>query len=94
MEPGPQIRTTVWFSGRVQGVGFRYTACNVARRFQITGYVRNLADGRVESVIEGERQEVDRFLSALRTEMSGNIRNEQRQESPCTGEFNGFDVRY
>ena len=94
MEPGPRIRTTVWFSGRVQGVGFRYTACNVARRFSIEGYVRNLADGRVEAVIEGDRQEIERFLSALRSEMSGNIRNEQRQESPLTGEFNGFDVRY
>lgn len=94
MEPGPRIRTTVWFSGRVQGVGFRYTACGVARHFEISGFVKNLPDGRVEAVIEGGPGEIERFLSALRAEMSGNIRDEQSQESKATGEFIGFDVRH
>jgi acylphosphatase len=94
MEPGPRIRTTVWFSGRVQGVGFRYTACGVARHFEISGYVQNLPDGRVEAVIEGGQGEVERFLAALRSEMHGNIRGEQRQDSSATGEYVGFDVRH
>ena len=94
MEPGASIRRTVWFSGRVQGVGFRYTACGLAREFDVAGYVRNLPDGRVELLIEGRGAEVDRFLTAVRSEMAGNIREMQHQESQATGEFIGFDVRF
>lgn len=88
------IRRTVLFSGRVQGVGFRYTACRVAENYAVTGYVRNLADGRVEAVIEGESGEIDRFLTALKSEMSANIRDVRQHESPGGGEFLRFEVRF
>ena len=52
-------------TGRVQGVGFRYQTEHVARSFDVTGYVRNLADGRVELMAEGDRDEVCRFLAAV-----------------------------
>jgi acylphosphatase len=54
-------RMTVFFSGHVQGVGFRYTAKTVAAGFEITGTIRNLPDGRVELVAEGTREELDAF---------------------------------
>ena len=88
------IRRTVLFSGRVQGVGFRYTTCRVAEDHAVTGYVRNLPDGRVETVIEGDKDEVDRFLAALKTEMASYIREVQQHESPAAGEFRRFDVRF
>jgi acylphosphatase len=88
------IRLTVHFSGRVQGVGFRYTAAQVAQGFDVRGYVRNLPDGRVELVAEGRRGNLERFLEALRIEMDGYIRDIQRLEGPPTGEFSGFDIRH
>ena len=88
------IRRTVLFSGHVQGVGFRYTACHVARRFQVAGYVRNLPDGRVESVIEGEEDEVNRFVNAVAEEMSPGIRGVKYHDTAVTGEFSGFEIRF
>ena len=88
------IRRTVLFSGRVQGVGFRYTACRVATAFEVTGCVRNLADGRVETVIEGDAEEIDAFVRTLGEEMAGYIRDTQSREEPATAEFADFAVRY
>ncbi len=87
-------RRTVYYSGRVQGVGFRYTATSIARRYRVAGYVRNLPDGRVELVAEGEPQELDRFLGELETVMERYIRETQVVRSPATGEFQGFSIRY
>jgi len=53
-------------SGRVQGIGFRYFALDAGRRENLRGYVRNLEDGRVEAVAEGEAESVDRFERAIR----------------------------
>jgi acylphosphatase len=55
----------VFYEGRVQGVGFRYTCKNLARGFDVTGTVRNLPDGRVELQCAGEQEEVEAFLSAI-----------------------------
>lgn len=87
-------RATVHYSGRVQGVGFRAAACGVARRYAVTGYVRNLPDRRVELVTEGERREVDRFLDEVAETMSGHIREATVDRSAATGEFAGFSIRY
>ena len=57
----PRVRRRVHFSGRVQGVGFRFTCQSLARGFDVAGHVRNLADGRVELVAEGESSELDAF---------------------------------
>lgn len=90
----PLVRWTVLFSGHVQGVGFRYTTQSVAGGFAVTGYVRNMRDGRVELVAEGAAEEVERFVSALQDEMGGYIREREVCKSPATGEFTGFGVRY
>ena len=86
------IRKTVHYSGRVQGVGFRYTACQVAGGFEVVGFVRNLADGRVELVAEGVSDELTHFLHAVGERMGGHIRETKMHESPATAEFDGFSI--
>ena len=87
------IRKTIHFFGNVQGVGFRYTTRSVATEFAVVGYVRNLSNGSVELVAEGNEAEVERFLEMLRNRMSVHIDRKEVRESPATGEFAGFDVR-
>jgi acylphosphatase len=94
MKPSLQQRMTVQYSGRVQGVGFRYTTQSIARRYTVTGYVCNLPDGRVELVAEGERVELDAFLMEIRERFFSNIRDERRDSQPATGEFSGFEIRH
>ena len=86
------IRCEVQYSGRVQGVGFRFNAQWIARGFHVTGFVRNLPDGRVQLVAEGEETEVDRFLAKVADSMAGNISHTEEQRSAATGEFGGFEI--
>jgi acylphosphatase len=86
-------RRQIYFSGRVQGVGFRYTAREIAARFSVQGFVRNLADGRVELVVEGEADELDRFLAALAAEMGRFIASQESTTTAATRAFSGFEVR-
>ncbi len=88
------IRKTVYYCGRVQGVGFRYTARRVARGFAITGYVRNMDDGRVELVAEGELEEVQRFVDEVDYQMRQYIQDAQVSQLPGTGELAGFEIRH
>ena len=88
------VRHTVLFSGRVQGVGFRYSAVAIARRFAVAGYVRNLGDGHVELVAEGDGDEVSRFIAAIRDHMVENITDVEIAESAATGEYATFAVRH
>ena len=60
------ISLQVFYEGNVQGVGFRWSVRHVAKGFDVTGWVRNLPDGRVEAVAEGESEAIDRFEVALR----------------------------
>ncbi len=87
------IRQTVYYSGRVQGVGFRYTTSHIARGFQVTGEVRNLPDGRVELIAEGDRQEISKFLDAIAENMAANLKSVDVAQGPATGEFVGFTIR-
>ena len=86
--------STVCYSGHVQGVGFRYTTHSIARAYQVTGFVRNAPDGRVELVAEGEPREVDAFLAEVRERFFNHIRDERRDNCPPTGEFGGFEIRH
>jgi acylphosphatase len=86
-------RMTVFYSGRVQGVGFRYTVKSITPGFEITGAVRNLDDGRVEMIAEGEREELDAFRQAVRgSGLGGLIQREEETFGPATGEFRGFQI--
>jgi acylphosphatase len=87
-------RKHVYYSGQVQGVGFRYTVVRQARGRSVTGFVRNLRDGRVELVAEGEEGEVSRLLVDIDRIMSGYVDNRLVATETPTGEFSGFDVAF
>lgn len=84
----------VFYEGRVQGVGFRYSVKRIAKGFDVTGWVRNLDDGRVELQIAGEDDELRAFLDAVReSELRALIKNESQsvlEEPPVT---RGFEIR-
>jgi acylphosphatase len=92
--PEPLERRELRYSGRVQGVGFRYTARSIAQLHAVAGYVKNLADGRVELVVEGRREEIDVVMRAISAELGRHISDVQETTSPGTGQFNGFDIRF
>lgn len=91
--PSPE-RWEVYYEGRVQGVGFRYTTRRIAAQFAVTGYVKNLPDGRVQVVLEGTPEEMERMLQAIQSVMGRYIGKVTRTRSPATGEFQGFDIRF
>ena len=86
-------RLTVLYSGRVQGIGFRYTAKTVAAGFDLTGIIRNLPDGRVELIAEGHRDELEAFRAAiLAAGLAGFIRDEQVSWIAAENKFRGFEI--
>ena len=88
------IRKHAYYSGRVQGVGFRYTTARIAANYSVNGFVRNMMDGRVEIVVEGEKSNVQAFLDAVTGEMNGYIRDARIIDEPDAGKLTGFDIRF
>ncbi|HXC01262.1 MAG TPA: acylphosphatase [Opitutaceae bacterium] len=84
---------TVFFSGHVQGVGFRYSVLQVAKEFEVSGFVVNLPDGRVHLEAEGETGEVAAFITAVGERMHGYIRKIERSERRRNALFVGFEIR-
>src|SRR5258707_4748779 len=88
-----RCRLKIFYSGRVQGVGFRYAVKTVATGFEISGTVRNLPDGRVELIAEGARAELEAFRAAIHDEgLAGFIRDEQVTWADAKNEFRGFEI--
>lgn len=86
-------RLHILYTGRVQGVGFRYTTKTVACGFDVTGTVRNLSGGQVELIAEGERAELDEFRKAIQdSEVGRFVRNEETVWSEAKNEFRGFEI--
>lgn len=86
-------RVQILYSGRVQGVGFRYTTKSLACGFEVTGTVRNLPDGRVELIVEGSRAELESFRRAVQdSEVGRFIRQETTDWSAAKNEFRGFEI--
>ncbi len=83
---------TVFFTGHVQGVGFRYSTLQVAKEFEITGLVKNLPDGRVQLEAEGRSSEVNAFIVAVEERMHGYIRKTERKSGRRTAQFTGFNI--
>ena len=86
-------RMQVLYSGRVQGVGFRYTVQRLASGFEVTGAVRNLPDGRVELLAEGRQDELDAFRQAVRQSgLEHFIQREDLRWGEAENVFRGFEI--
>ena len=88
-------RLHVYWVGRVQGVGFRYTAETAALELRLVGWVRNLPDGRVEAICEGSESALNSFLERIaHGPMEPYIRDTRVTWSEATGEFEEFRIRF
>jgi acylphosphatase len=83
----------VFFSGHVQGVGFRYETLRVAHGYEVAGYVRNLPDGRVELEIEGDEVEIDAFVKAVKKHMDGFINKVETSKGTREAAMQGFEIK-
>ena len=86
------VRAHIHFIGTVQGVGFRYTTLSFAQELMLTGWVKNLPDGRVEAVAEGPRVSIEELLSRLKAQFGGFLRDTQIEWLNSKGEFTNFSV--
>ncbi|GAB6067195.1 acylphosphatase [Methylothermus subterraneus] len=87
-------RLHIWVAGRVQGVFYRAHTVEIALSFKLTGWVRNLPDGRVEIVAEGEEQSLQKLLAWCRKGPPlAQVAGVESREEPATGEFEQFALR-
>jgi acylphosphatase len=90
-----EVRAHVFYSGRVQGVGFRYTAERLALELGLVGWVKNLADGRVEVVCEGPKEAVEIFLQRIaESALAPHIQKRVCDWEKPTHEFKDFSVEF
>ena len=83
----------IFYKGNVQGVGFRYSVRTTATGFEVTGIVRNLSDGRVELVAEGDKTELEAFRQGIRDSgLEHFIQDEKVAWSEPKNEFRGFEI--
>jgi acylphosphatase len=84
----------VFYEGSVQGVGFRWTVRNIAKGFDVIGWIRNLIDGRVEMQVSGAENEVRAFLKAIiESELHAHIREQNEMQLTAPVEARGFEIR-
>ena len=89
------ISTQVFYEGNVQGVGFRYSVKQVAKGFDVIGWVRNLADGRVELQASGGASELAAFLDAIRnSHLRPHMKNETEAPLAAPPASRGFEIRH
>lgn len=85
----------VFYEGSVQGVGFRYSVRQIAKGFDVTGFVGNLRDGRVELMAVGELDEVQAFIAAIgQSELRAHIRKQSEMQVADPPPFRGFEIRH
>lgn len=82
------------FSGYVQGVGFRYTASRIAKRYDLTGYVKNLSNGDVEMLLQGPQDDIQDCLEDIADSFSSNIRNRDIKDVSADGRYSDFEIAF
>ncbi len=87
-------RYEIHYSGRVQGVGFRYTVQRIANRYPVTGFVKNLPHGKVQLVAEGPTSQVAAFVAEVADTMRDYIDRQAEMVAPATYQFREFGIRF
>lgn len=91
--PRPVDYATVFFIGHVQGVGFRYATLQVAKEFDVAGYVCNLPDGRVQLEVEGASAVLKEFIASVGERMHGFVKRTETVHGSRPAQFSGFEIR-
>lgn len=89
-----QVAQHVIFSGRVQGVGFRYTTRRIADRYDLSGWVKNLPNGTVEAFFQGNETNIRNCINELNDCFSGYLRNTKITPQPCNPQYTGFQITF
>ena len=89
-----QTAKHIVFSGRVQGVGFRFTAFNIANRYGLTGHVRNLPDGTVEMIAQGQQENVDNCIRDIEGSFAGYISRTSDEEISTSPRYKDFQITF
>jgi len=84
----------VIFEGRVQGVGFRFTALRIANRYGLTGWVRNVPDGSVEMLAQGNSRDIENCLRDIQDSFQGYIAGTETREAPLDTKYADFRITY
>ncbi len=87
-------RWRIFFSGHVQGVGFRYTCRQLSGRYQISGWVKNLPNGSVEMIAEGKTRLLEQYVADICEATHGRVAGTEIARSAATGEFSGLEIRH
>lgn len=88
------IRRDVIYTGRVQGVGFRWTTNRIAKNYDVRGFVENREDGSVYMVAEGSEKDVEEFMIAIAENMGKNIKETRINQGRVGGDLTDFQVHY
>lgn len=86
------VRWHIFFFGRVQGVGFRYTSKQTAAKYEVSGWVRNLPNGSVEMIVEGTPAELRNYVDDVCHSTHGRVDDQQLSKSEATGEFESMTI--
>ena len=88
------VQAHIFYSGTVQGVGFRYTTQRVDVSQGLSGWVKNLKDGRVEIIAEGENNHIEQLIDELDKQFDGYIRHKEIDLCPAEGQCRGFRIAH
>ena len=89
-----QSAKQIIFVGRVQGVGFRFTAYHIANRYKLTGFVRNCADGTVEMLAQGPAANIDNCIQGTKDSFPGYVRETRIEEIPIDPQYMDFKITF
>jgi acylphosphatase len=84
----------IYYKGSVQGVGFRWRARKSAESFNLTGWVKNLPDGRVELLVQGNKNDITGFIDLLDKNLAGYILQKDINWQPAKVIFKEFEIRF
>ena len=82
----------IFYSGTVQGIGFRYTVQRLASSLKLTGWVKNLSDGRVEILAEGNQEDIEKLMQQIAGKFQGYIKDKEVSLAPALGKFTDFCI--